>query len=151
MLQALGSIVIVLTCSLGCARLLLSTPEVTPCLSKPSNLPRISNECLASLSKEADYYQELNKALIKQNIFPNNLELIFSFRDGPDVESVCVFDYEQNPITGKLKRAIRKLARISPPNSLSCLSNHYAEFRFSFEFDSDETREFFEKGTLVVH
>ena len=147
--KMLRSIVSVLVCSLACAQPLHSISDVTPCPSALPSVPRITEECEASLNEYVDYHEKLNNTLINRKVFPKNLELIFTFHDGPEVNSVCVSNYLDNPITPKLKRAIRNLARTSPPKDLACLSNHYAEFHFTFEFDSEKTRELLEKGTRV--
>jgi hypothetical protein len=147
--RTLRSLVSVLVCSLACAQTFKSDSDITPCSDDLSMAPRITQECEALLNENIDYPQKLNDILINRKVFPEHLELIFTFGDGPEVNSICVLNSSENPITPKLKRAIRNLARISPPKNLSCLSHHHAELHFSFEFDSENTRELLEKGNRV--
>lgn len=114
---------------LGCAR--PPGSQIGFCPPIETMPPRITEECDSLLKEQFEYALKLNKELFDRMIFSERLVLIFTYRDGPAVESICVDNYAEEKISSRLVRAIRQMAKISPPENLSCLANHHAEIHFS--------------------
>ena len=119
--------------------------ELVLCQPVETMLPRISEACEASLNDASAYHTRLNNALYSRKVLPDDLRLIFTFREGPIVESICILSNAQGSIDSKTERATRRMSKMPPPTNLSCLSNHHAEIRFTTEYADEKTRELLEE------
>lgn len=126
--------------SIGCAHSPDSALKIRFCPPIKSMPPRISEPCETALNNEAKYQQRLSNSLFARKVLADDLKLIFSYSEGPAVESVCIASYSKKRIESKMASTIRRMSRIDPPSRLSCLANHHAEIRFTTEFSDETTR-----------